>query len=66
MAAFIRGQHPGHTGIVYCFSKKDCDQLAVALRKERISAAAYHADLSDAQRGEVFQTNAGVVFPVLV
>ena len=53
MAEFIRSRHPGQTGIVYCFSKKDCDQLAEALRRERIQALAYHADLTDPQRGQV-------------
>ena len=53
MASYIRGHHDGHTGIIYCLSKKDCDQLAETLRRERIEAAAYHADLTDAQRGEV-------------
>ncbi|KAF0288588.1 Bloom syndrome [Amphibalanus amphitrite] len=53
VAEFIRERHPGQTGIVYCLSKKDCDRLAASLRQERIKAAAYHADLTDPQRGEV-------------
>ena len=39
MAAYIRSHHAGHTGIIYCLSKKECDQLAETLRRERIEAA---------------------------
>ena len=49
VACYIRSQHDGHTGIIYCLAKRDCDQLAATLRREEIEAAAYHADLTDPQ-----------------
>ncbi|GBP58169.1 Bloom syndrome protein homolog [Eumeta japonica] len=38
---------------VYCLSRKECDVLALVLRKEGVQAAAYHAGLTDKKREEV-------------
>ncbi|XP_058821975.1 recQ-like DNA helicase Blm isoform X2 [Topomyia yanbarensis] len=46
----IKKKFPRATGIIYCLSKKDCDQLAAELRNAGIKAKSYHAGLSDSQR----------------
>ncbi|KAF4750030.1 hypothetical protein FOZ62_008681, partial [Perkinsus olseni] len=40
----------GGSGIVYCMSKKDCDQVCTELRAYNIKAAVYHADLPQTTR----------------
>lgn len=40
------------SGIVYCLSRKECDDIAQALQKNRIKAIPYHAGLSDDARSE--------------
>ncbi len=40
----------GESGIIYCFSRKQVDELSEALEKERFSVKPYHAGLSDAER----------------
>lgn len=43
-------QHKGESGIIYCFSRKKVDQLAVELHNRGIKVLNYHAGLTDAQR----------------
>lgn len=42
--------HPGESGIIYCFSKRQVEDLAAVLRKNGFNAAAYHADLASSDR----------------
>ena len=35
------------SGIIYCRSKKSCDDVATALRRKGINAAAFHRGLKD-------------------
>ncbi len=42
---FIRDEHEGEAGIVYCQSRKKVDETAAWLNGEGISALAYHAGL---------------------
>lgn len=37
-------------GIVYCLSRKDCDDYAAQMKKNGIKALSYHAGLTDNQR----------------
>jgi len=37
-------------GIVYCLSRKDCDDYAIQMKKNGIKALSYHAGLTDNQR----------------
>ncbi|HEV3146234.1 MAG TPA: RecQ family ATP-dependent DNA helicase, partial [Gemmataceae bacterium] len=38
-------RHPGEGGIVYCFRRRDVEQLAAALQQKGVSAFPYHAGL---------------------
>lgn len=49
----VRGiidSHEGESGIVYCISRREVDELAADLRKDGYSARPYHAGLSDIER----------------
>ncbi|XP_016845687.1 Bloom syndrome protein homolog isoform X1 [Nasonia vitripennis] len=46
----IKTKFPNDCGIIYCFSRNDCDNLAEALKKEGIQALSYHAGLDDKVR----------------
>lgn len=48
---FLSG-HKGQCGIIYCFSRKQVDDLTDFLREKGFSAMNYHAGLSDEQRME--------------
>src|SRR5574344_1533019 len=42
--------HNGESGIIYCFSRKQVDQLTEALQDEEFSVTNYHAGLTDEAR----------------
>lgn len=48
IATEIKTIHQGEAGIIYCFSQRDCVQVAETLvRQHRLRALPYHAGLSD-------------------
>ncbi len=49
---FIREEHAGHSGIVYCFTRKSVDETASFLEKEGINALPYHAEKEHEARDE--------------
>jgi ATP-dependent DNA helicase RecQ len=49
---FIREEHAGHSGIVYCFTRKSVDETAAFLKHAGINALPYHADKEHETRGE--------------
>uniref|UniRef100_A0A6I8PL64 RecQ-like DNA helicase BLM n=1 Tax=Ornithorhynchus anatinus TaxID=9258 RepID=A0A6I8PL64_ORNAN len=51
--SWIRKHHPYDSGIIYCLSRRECDTMALTLRKDGLAALAYHAGLSDSARDEV-------------
>ncbi|KAI9249995.1 P-loop containing nucleoside triphosphate hydrolase protein [Sporodiniella umbellata] len=57
---FIK-KHSNESGIIYCTSRKDCEQVAETLRKNyRISTKHYHGKMTSSERSEVqteWQTN---------
>ncbi|KAI3848093.1 hypothetical protein MKX03_035762 [Papaver bracteatum] len=54
IADFIQGSYPNNeSGIVYCFSRKECEQVAHELRQRGISADYYHADMDVNAREKV-------------
>lgn len=40
----------GESGIVYCLSRNDCDNMADSLQRAGIAGLAYHAGLNDGDR----------------
>lgn len=49
----IRSKFSRASGIIYCLSRNDCDQMASKLSAAGISAESYHAGLSDQRRETV-------------
>ena len=49
----IKAKFKDHCGIVYCISRKDCDEYASQMKVNGIKALSYHAGLSDKQRSEI-------------
>lgn len=54
MARIIRDHHAKETGIVYCLSRKNCEDIAKALNKEHnINATHFHAGMETAEKTDV-------------
>lgn len=47
---FIRNEHAGEAGVVYCMSRKRVDETAAWLASKGVAALPYHAGLSAEQR----------------
>src|SRR2546421_1162413 len=61
---FIRAEHAGEAGIVYCLSRKKTEESAVFLAAQGVSALPYHAGMDGETRRrhqERFQREDGVV-----
>jgi len=61
---FLREEHPGDAGIVYCLSRRKVDETATWLSAEGITALPYHAGMDTAARTEHqarFQREDGIV-----
>ena len=61
---FIRDEHDGDAGIVYCLSRKKVDETAAWLAGNGIRALPYHAGMDSASRAENqsrFQREDGIV-----
>lgn len=53
IAEIIRTSHKGEAGIIYCFSRNNCEDLATKLHKqEKIQAAHYHAGMTAEERSK--------------
>ncbi|KIH53628.1 ATP-dependent DNA helicase, RecQ family [Ancylostoma duodenale] len=55
LARLIKKRFPDQSGIVYCFSRKDCEEVANQLRGNGVRAAFYHADMDSARRTAVHE-----------
>jgi ATP-dependent DNA helicase RecQ len=61
---FIREEHAGEAGIVYCLSRKKVDETALWLSTQGVKALPYHAGMDSAARGAHqarFQREDGIV-----
>jgi ATP-dependent DNA helicase RecQ len=61
---FIREEHDGDAGIVYCLSRKKVDETAAWLKSHGVRALPYHAGMDAAARAENqnrFQREEGIV-----
>ncbi len=47
------GQHRNDSGIVYCFSKRETEEIAEELRKHGFKSGAYHAGLQKSAREKI-------------
>jgi ATP-dependent DNA helicase RecQ len=52
ISAFI-GRRKNESGIIYCLSRKNCEELSEKLRKEGLNVDYYHAGLDNATRARV-------------
>ncbi|KAH8359399.1 hypothetical protein KR093_006512 [Drosophila rubida] len=50
MRSFIQTRPPTASGIIYCLSRKECDEVANKMATSGIRAVAYHAGLTDKAR----------------
>ncbi len=50
LLSFIRAEHPGDTGIVYCLSRKKVEETADWLNQKGLHALPYHAGMSNELR----------------
>lgn len=51
--AMIKTKYKSECGIVYCLSRKDCDDYAMQMKKNGIRALSYHAGLPDNNRSDI-------------
>lgn len=50
----INQQFRKQCGIIYCLSRKDCEDMSAKVREYGISSGPYHAGMSDVQRRKIF------------
>jgi RecQ family ATP-dependent DNA helicase len=54
MANFIKKKYPDACGLIYCASRKECEQLSEKLRKDHgLNAHYYHASMPEKQKSTV-------------
>ena len=53
LVAMIQLEFCGDSGIIYCLSKRDCENISLKLQENGLSAACYHADVLPHVRREV-------------
>jgi superfamily II DNA helicase RecQ len=53
IAKFITEEHKGECGIIYCFSRRDCEETALALTRQHVKAMHYHASMNPTDREQV-------------
>jgi len=53
IAKLIKSKFARQCGIIYCMTKKECDNTAMLMSREGIKAVSYHAGLTDKKRNDV-------------
>ena len=64
LLTFLRTEHPGDAGIVYCLSRKKVEETAAWLAAQGLRAVAYHAGMSTQERSlnqEKFLREEGII-----
>jgi len=56
IATMIIHHHRNSSGIIFCFSRRECEKVATYLRSKNISARPYHAGLKDNERIHVHES----------
>nr|QNH68120.1 Bloom Syndrome protein 2 [Brachionus koreanus] len=49
----IKSKYANKSGIVYCISRNECEQVSEYLRKKQIKALPYHAGMDDQKRQQI-------------
>ena len=49
----LNTKYKGQTGLMYAFSRNECEKLSEMLQQEGIKADFYHAGLSSKKRNEI-------------
>ena len=62
----INGQYRYQTGIIYCLSRQNCEDVARKLREKKVQAHHYHAGMESAEKNEVQKQWQRGVFKVIV
>ena len=52
LTKFIKTEHPGECGVVYCIARQTCESICEHLQSKGINALFYHAGLSNEERAE--------------
>lgn len=66
---FLKQEHPGESGIVYCMTRKKTEEIAEFLRGNDIPALPYHAGLARDERvqnQEAFLRNDGMIMAATI
>lgn len=53
MVTFIKSRYNSASGIIYCLSRKECEEISQQMSQKGIKSAPYHAGLSDKVRETV-------------
>lgn len=53
MATFIKSRYNNASGIIYCLSRKECEEIAQKMSQKGIKSAPYHAGLTDKVRESI-------------
>jgi ATP-dependent DNA helicase RecQ len=64
LLSFLRREHPGDAGIVYCLSRKRVEEIAAFLTDQGLTALPYHAGMEKEERQrhqERFRREEGVI-----
>ena len=66
MVDWITASYPdGESGIVYCLTRKDTEQVAAELAQHGLASGCYHADMDPVQRESVhMQWSSGAAPPL--
>lgn len=63
---WIDDNHPGQPGIIYCLSRKNCEELAEKLRGDGLQAQFYHAGMTQGAKEVVLNEWQRGVLQVIV
>nr|XP_002734149.1 PREDICTED: ATP-dependent DNA helicase Q1-like [Saccoglossus kowalevskii] len=66
ISKLLNGKFKGQIGIIYCFSRKDCETIAADLRKGGIEALPYHSDIDSSRRSQIHRAWAKETIQVVV
>lgn len=63
---FIQRQHPDRSGVIYCLSRKSCEQLAGQLEKRGLRAEFFHAGLNKEVKNRLLENWKADKFHIIV